>query len=591
MNRRSTFRLLFTLMFSFSMVMGGLPNLPFAIAEDAVLPSVEATAPAVDAVPAEELAAGAGIDDPATPVNAGVIDEAAAPVAPDPGADLPDSPALQAAAPLALPSEGLIGPPIENPDDGVIVVTKTVLDSGGNPIDPEDLPEGLEFTVYLDGPGPEWDRTAVLNAGNGFTETFLDMHLGNYFVTEDEPGYTVGLRIDGELDFKAPLKFELEDSGHYTQDGHPLGTVDVVNLRDADGSLVISKEYRTFLGVPVDPTEGDEVTIHVTGPDEFDEGFVLSEANGWSKTFDELTAGDYVIEETAIEGLTTTYESDGEVLDIPATVHVMDGETTMVTVVNTRPNEVTEDTGTLEIVKEYRTSAGLPSTGVEVSVHVTGPDEFDETFDLNDGNDWHMIFTDLPAGDYVVNEITTGNFDTNYMVGDEVLTIPATAVVENADETVVTIVNMYRTPASPDKTYTVDKVANVTSAKPGDTITYTVTVKNTGTIALGGEVITDSLVNPLPVTVTPTIEPGASWSFSYTYKVPANYAGTTLVNVVKVGDISDTVTLPITHPTTTSTAPKTGDDLRMAFGYGAIALLAGATAVVTRRRRGVERDK
>ncbi len=591
MNRRSTFRLLFTLMFSFSMVMGGLPNLPLAVAEDAVLPSVEATAPALDAVPAEEqidavVEEGSGIEDPLPPADVGVTNEAATPLAAEPAADLA-APTALAAAPLL--NDGL-GQPIENPEDGVIVVTKTVLDSAGDPIDPADLPEGLEFTVYLDGPGPDWDRTAVLNAGNDFTETFLDMHLGNYFVTEDEPGYTMGLRIDGELDFKAPLKFELEDSGHYTQDGHPLGTVDVVNLHNPDGTLEITKEYRTFAGVPVDPNAGDEVTIHVTGPDEFDEEFVLSEANGWSKTFDELVAGHYMIEETAIEGLTTTYESGGEVLDIPAGVHVMDGETTMVTVVNTRPNEVTEDTGTLEIVKEYRTSAGLPSTGVDVTVTVTGPEGFDEEFALNDGNDWHMIFTDLPAGDYVVHETTTGNFDTKYMVGDVLLTIPATAEVENAGETVVTIVNTYRTPASPDKTYTVDKVANVTSAKPGDTITYTVTVKNTGTIAIGGEAITDSLVSPLPVTVTPTIEPGASWSFTYTYKVPANYAGTTLANTVKVGDISDTVTVPITHPTTT-TVPKTGDDLRMAFGYGAIALLAGATMAVTRRRRGVERDK
>ncbi|OPY31735.1 MAG: hypothetical protein A4E32_01337 [Methanomassiliicoccales archaeon PtaU1.Bin124] len=70
-----------------------------------------------------------------------------------------------------------------------------------------------------------------------------------------------------------------------------------------------------------------------------------------------------------------------------------------------------------------------------------------------------------------------------------------------------------------------------TDAKPGDVITYTVTIVNEGNWDLTGITVVDSLVGNLgPI----DLAAGATWSLDYQYTIPANYASTTLVNTVTV---------------------------------------------------------
>ncbi|HKY92936.1 MAG TPA: hypothetical protein VJM11_17925 [Nevskiaceae bacterium] len=71
-------------------------------------------------------------------------------------------------------------------------------------------------------------------------------------------------------------------------------------------------------------------------------------------------------------------------------------------------------------------------------------------------------------------------------------------------------------------------------SKPGDTVTYTVTITNDGAVALENKSIVDSLVGDVTSSCPATLNPGQVCQFTYPYTIPAN-AGT-------VADLGNTVT-------------------------------------------------
>ncbi|MGM9619258.1 MAG: S-layer homology domain-containing protein [Oscillospiraceae bacterium] len=74
----------------------------------------------------------------------------------------------------------------------------------------------------------------------------------------------------------------------------------------------------------------------------------------------------------------------------------------------------------------------------------------------------------------------------------------------------------------------VEKTVDKTSARVGDTLTYTITVRNTGDVTLEQIIVTDEMLDK-----TETIEslkPDEQWSVTYTYTVKLADAGKTLAN-------------------------------------------------------------
>lgn len=599
MTRRRTMRLLFTLVFSFSMVVGGTLGAPVAIAEDAgggagllVGAGVGVGYGAADVGEQPDAVEGAG--------EVGALEGAPAVEDPAPAVEAPVMATMLAAPPV----EGDQDPGIEaltpRPHLGNIYISKTFFDSAGEPIDSEDLPEDLAITVHVDGPGPEWDRTVMLDADNDWSTVLHDMRLGNYFIHEEPlDGFVPEYWVDGEPAHMVhgSAKLELEESGHDEEPvDTPIGTVEIRNTHVPDGSLTITKEFRDYLGEVMEPAEDASVTVRVTGPGEFEEEFKLSDDNDWTKTFDELITGHYLVEELTTGDFITTYEI-GEASSEDGDAHVMDGEAIDLIIANTE-----EPDGSLTISKEYRTYLGVPIAPAEdasVTVRVTGPDDYDEEFKLDVDNDWMVTLTGLMPGEYLVDELTTGNFVASYEVGEDV-DDEGVVDVEDGESSEILVVNTFNPGQTVPGAHTVDKVANVATAKPGDTITYTVTVRNTGEAPISGLPISDSLVAPA-VTFTPQILPGATWSFSYTYKVPVPYTMATVANTVNVGGVTDAVTVTIVQPapsapvtpttTTTTSTPKTGDDIRLLLGYGALVAIAAVAAIATARRRQAVRTK
>ena len=78
--------------------------------------------------------------------------------------------------------------------------------------------------------------------------------------------------------------------------------------------------------------------------------------------------------------------------------------------------------------------------------------------------------------------------------------------------------------------WTFEKKADNHVARPGDTINYTFTVKNTGEAPIASVTVTDNTINKTVVIAGP-IAPGETKTGSATYVLPANYTGTSFKNV------------------------------------------------------------
>jgi uncharacterized repeat protein (TIGR01451 family)/LPXTG-motif cell wall-anchored protein len=150
-------------------------------------------------------------------------------------------------------------------------------------------------------------------------------------------------------------------------------------------------------------------------------------------------------------------------------------------------------------------------------------------------------------------------------------------------------------------------VPNVTSASVGDTITYTYTITNTGTVPLSTLGLTDDRLGALTPAAT-TLAPGASTTATATHVVTAADGAGPILNVATVtaatgpdpvtgqpDQVTATATatvavvtvLPTTVTSTTvETLPATGEDTGLLAGIGLVLLLGGLTTLgLTRKRR------
>ncbi len=101
----------------------------------------------------------------------------------------------------------------------------------------------------------------------------------------------------------------------------------------------------------------------------------------------------------------------------------------------------------------------------------------------------------------------------------------------------------------------VTKTADRLTASPGDTINYTITVTNTGSITLNSLTVTDSLLGPLAGYGT-TLAPGASVTNTFPYVVQPGDPNP-LVNVVTASAIPQGQTTPVSGTASASVAIQT----------------------------------
>ncbi|MDI9469236.1 MAG: Cna B-type domain-containing protein [Bacillota bacterium] len=232
----------------------------------------------------------------------------------------------------------------------------------------------------------------------------------------------------------------------------------------------------------------------------------LNVGNSWTGTFSNLpknAAGkpiDYTVDETSIP--------DGYTKEITGTA--ADG----FTIINSHTPALTS----VNVTKAWNDAdnkAGVRPTDVTVQLYADSKAVEGKTLTLNAGNSWKGTFSELPK--YKAGKLISYSVDET-----EVPAGYAKAITGTAAEG-YTITNSRAPAMTVEKTTDKDHYTKV-----GEEITYTIKVKNTGTMTLENVVVTDSLVdltNTEKVTFTESkttdgkLEVGETWTYTYVHKV------------------------------------------------------------------------
>jgi LPXTG-motif cell wall-anchored protein len=267
------------------------------------------------------------------------------------------------------------------PTVGQITITKE-LDG-----DWELVPEVPDFVIRVKGDDYEVEKT--FNEGNGWTQTWEDLLPGEYTVEEvnlptewDPPVYDP----EGPYNVVAGETVNITVTNSYTYiEQESFGSLKVTKYFDGD-----YEEVDPLPAFYIKITKGD-----------WSDTKELNIGNGFEYIWDKLEPGDYEVEEINLpdENWAVDYGWEG-----PVTVE-KDLETA-ITLTNSYDKVDEEALGSLTVRKVV---AG-DTSGLQLepfSIRITGPEEFDETVFLSNGE--HHTFLDLPAGTYFVDEAYPGS--------------------------------------------------------------------------------------------------------------------------------------------------------------------------------------
>ena len=300
-------------------------------------------------------------------------------------------------------------------------------------------------------------------------------------------------------------------------------------VEEKTGTLMVGKRVAglsSYVGVPADYS----VTITVTAEGETEPAYTLTKENAdpgvdgrvlqWE--LKEVPAGTYTVTETYSPDIV---DKDGNVYKAKAeitnngVITVEEDAVVWANVTNTyeKSDETTDPpvekkTGTLMVGKSV---AGLSSyVGVpadySVTITVTAEGEKYPTYTLTrfgshpgvDGRVLQWELKELPVGTYIVEEVYSPDIidkDGNVYKAKAEITNNGVITVEEDAVVWANVTNTYEksdgeidppiTPASLTLTKSVDK----TYANPGDEVTYTIYVRNSGTTAAQDVTVTDTL--------------------------------------------------------------------------------------------------
>ena len=323
------------------------------------------------------------------------------------------------------------------------------------------------------------------------------------------------------------------------------------------------------------PVEGAEFSLYVEELDEYmtgvtdEHGIIIfdiplyipefDESNGLSRwvnfTLQEISVPEgYLLDASPIEGYIDWY--DGEICYVSAwTGNVINFviDSSKEKAILTVENEIYDPSYTIEkTLKAGQRNPVIPGETVKYVVTVTNTGEIDLhnlviTDDLDLGGLWTKTIATLPH--------TTGNvvsYEFTYTVpttatNNQVIKNTATVVSDEIPEPTTNCKNItVKVPS-----YTIEKTLKAGQRNPvipGETVTYVITVTNTGTIDLHNLIITGNLdlgglwtktIATLPHTTSNVV------SYEFTYTVP-----TTATNNQIIKNIATVVSDEITEPTT-----------------------------------------
>jgi hypothetical protein len=402
--------------------------------------------------------------------------------------------------------------------------------------------------------------TVDVAPGENVTCTFTNTQEGSVTIEKQTlpDGSTRTFHFGGDLG-----SFDLTDGGSHTADGLLPGdysvaeTVpagwDLTGLECSDGS------QRAADGVTIDLAAGEHVTCTFTNtqrgsltvvkqtlPEGSEESFHFTGdlggfdlTDGGQHTAGNLVPGDYSVSED-VPGdwvLTGMNCDDGSERDgNGVTVTVSPGEDVTCTFTNTQNGSITivKDAGDLangEYSFDFTTTENVPGGS------------FTLTPAADTGTDAHLV-GGLQPGSYGFDEVVPEGWslDSVDCGGPETDAVRAFDTETSATGVVVglaagqNVVCTFRNTALPSA-ISIVKTANPTETKPGNTVTYTYEVTNTGETTLHDITLVDDKLGPITLDTT-TLAPGESTTAHATYVVQDSDLGGadvgTIVNVAVV---------------------------------------------------------
>lgn len=297
-------------------------------------------------------------------------------------------------------------PPPPGPE-GEIDITKIVVDQEDEVITENNTEFEFRLYMWVDDWEEVDDESPFYITGND-TVTISGLPLGKYKVVEEDS--PEGFELDSANDIEVTL-----------DENHVERKVEFTNKMDDEtppptgkGKLIVHKRIQRITG-SIDANIGDnEYTIEIRGPLPADNDLyevrsltISEDANGDNVTFDDLPVGDYILEETYINGEpigSNEYHiqlpgNNGEV--VGSSVEITSNGTVNRWLVNHEPTPPPWE-GTIRIQKLIPNEPNESLEGFEFElwkdgVKVRGPESTDEYGQID--------FTDLPAGEYEIREL------------------------------------------------------------------------------------------------------------------------------------------------------------------------------------------
>lgn len=319
----------------------------------------------------------------------------------------------------------IINPLHPTPIGGSIELNKYIMsDDGGT-----SRPSSGTYRIHVSKPG--YNEIFYLDAENGYHMIINELEDGLYVVDEvDHEGVTYIVNGGSVVD-RASVRVQ----GTANQ-------VDIFNLENQpqQGSITLAKYIREN-GRLQRPTNDASFVFLVSRPG-FNELYTLDQSNQWMYTIENLEDGDYVVSET------TTYDGVSYIInggsEVDRGIVQVQNNRNTVQIINTASMHM----GSIHIEKYIREDMKLrrPTGDFVANIFISKPG-YNETFTLDQTNNWMLDITQLENGLYVIDEIDS-NDEVTYIIngGSEVRN--GVVSVENNNAMVMMIDTMNEQSAS-----------------------------------------------------------------------------------------------------------------------------------------------
>lgn len=305
--------------------------------------------------------------------------------------------------------------------------------------------------------------TIRLTSYNGWTGSFANMPVDDYSVVELTTGNWVA-------SYKSSGGSSSSSSSSSSASKNMTWTI--TNTKEKTTTVVAKLTWSGYSSAADYPATGVLVRLYDATYRKIGEDVMLRASNGWTYTWRDLPAGDYYVEEITEGPWIAEYSQSGAGTSSSGSTSSSSSSTPSTitwTIKNTKTNTAK---ATVRVVWSGFAASDTKPAYVEVQLTQNGQ-KVGESAILTSGNNWTYTWNDLEAGAvYMMQEVTTGNWDATYSQSGTTWTITNTKNGNSTDT---------------GTTQTPPTGTGTSAVQPGDTLgggTTTTGTTGTGTSAV-----------------------------------------------------------------------------------------------------------